>query len=57
MVKQLYKILMEKYNWTVAEIDSQDFWRTLDLETGDWVKRIKHEKENPTVFIDDVDFL
>lgn len=47
---------MEKYNWSPSEIDEQDFWRTLDLETGEWKKKIEEHKQDPIVFIDDLGF-
>lgn len=47
---------MEKYHWTVEEIDNQLFWETLDLETGDWKKNIEKERQDPVVFIDDLGF-
>lgn len=46
---------MEKYNWTVEEIDNQDFFRILELETGDWKAKAKEQSE-PMVFIDQLGF-
>lgn len=46
---------MDKYNWTVEEVDQQDFFRLLELETGDWKEKAKEQSE-PIVFIDDLNF-
>lgn len=47
---------MEKYHWTVEEIDQQDFFQTLDLETGDWKKEVEEQEKDPIVFIDELGF-
>lgn len=52
----MYTTLMEKYNWTPEEIDRQDFFKTLDLESGDWKKEIEAQRQDPIVYIDDLGF-
>lgn len=47
---------MEKYHWTKEEIDKQDFFAVLDLETGDWKERVSEQQNNPVVFIDELGF-
>lgn len=49
-------MLMEKYNWTEKEIDEQDFFSILDLESGEWKKELKEQQQNPVVYIDELDF-
>ncbi len=56
MVKGLYTTLMEKYHWTESQIDSEDFFSVLDLETGDWKKEVTQAQQEPIVFIDDLGF-
>lgn len=42
---------MKEYNWTVSQIEDEDFWLLYDLEFGDW----KHEAtEEPVQYIDQV---
>jgi len=47
---------MEKYHWTLEEIDKQFFWETLELETGDWKKKVEEQRKDPVMFIDDLGF-
>jgi len=45
-IKRFYKYLMEKYNWSPDRIDGEDFFLTLDLETGDW---LENESKEPVL--------
>lgn len=47
---------MKKYNWTEKEIDEQDFFSILDLETGEWKKEVEQQQNDPIVFIDELGF-
>ena len=41
---------MKKYNWTVSQIEDEDFWLLYDLEFGDWKEEATQEpvaKDNP----------
>lgn len=52
-VKELYSLLMEKYNWTPEQIDNLEITKIVDLEFGSWKKEVK-EKE-PLEYIDEIE--
>ena len=53
-LKKFYSYLMKKYNWSPEQIDQQDFFLTLDLETGDWL--VKDKKEEVIQYADQLPF-
>ena len=50
-VRKFYNDLMKKYNWTVSQIEDEDFWLLYDLEFGDWKQEASEE---PVQYIDQV---
>lgn len=45
----MYQHLMRKHGWSIDVIDQQDFFKTLDIELGDFGL-----DEQPKGFIDEV---
>lgn len=43
---------MEKYKWTLEQVEYSDMVKTLDLEFGDWKEIVKNYK--PLGSIDDI---
>ena len=50
-IRKFYSHLIDKYGWTVSQIENEDFWLLYDLEYGDWKS---DATEEPVQYIDQV---
>lgn len=45
----MYQSLMQKHGWTLNQIDEQDFFKTLEIELGEF-----EASGPPTAYVDEV---
>ena len=48
-LNSMYQALMQKHGWTINQIDEQDFFKTLEIELGDF-----GANEPPTAYVEEV---
>lgn len=53
-VRMFYNYFKEKYNWTTAQIDEEDFFLLNDLEFGQWKEELSELDIEPVMTIDEV---